>query len=79
MAGWSLGVSIFSLLCCGLTGPVGIVLAVLSMRKIDAQPYAFTGRGLAVAGLVVGIIATAYLVLQIALFAGGSAGTFNGF
>jgi hypothetical protein len=72
MAGWSLGVSIFSLLCCQFTAPVGIVLAVLAMRRIDAQPQYLTGRGLAVAGLVVGIIATAFLVLQIVLAASGS-------
>lgn len=72
MAGWSLGVSIFSLACCQLTAPVGIVLAVLAMRKIDAQPQYFKGRGLAVAGLVIGIIATAFLVLQIVLVASGN-------
>jgi hypothetical protein len=68
-----------SLLCCaGLPGPVGIVMAIMAMRRIDAQPQQLTGRGMAVAGLVIGIIATAFLVLRIALVAGGAGSTFFG-
>lgn len=53
-------------------GTAAIVLAVLSMRRIKKEPDQWTGRGLAVGGLVVGIVCLV-LFLAFAFFMGFAA------
>ncbi len=48
-------------LCCfpflgGLLGLTGIVLGVVSLTRIAAQPRRYTGKGLAITGIVVSVV-----------------------
>jgi len=52
-------VSIIGLFACGVLGPVGLTLSAFGMRK---EP-----RGLAVAGLVIGIVSTLELIAVVVL------------
>ena len=47
----------------GLVGIAGIVLGRKARREIDAEPGRYTGRGMATAGLVTGIISLAFSAL----------------
>ncbi len=52
----------------GLVGsPVALVLGRVSMKRIERSEGALGGRGLALAGFILGIIGTILLVLLIAL------------
>ena len=54
LAIWSLVTSIVSLVCCcGILAPVSIVLGAIALSQIKQNP-AQTGRGLAMAGLLIG-------------------------
>jgi hypothetical protein len=66
-AGWALGLSIFGVLCCQIASIAAIILAVQSQRRIDASGGMLTGRGMATAGLVIGVIGCALFVLNIVL------------
>jgi hypothetical protein len=66
-----LGVSIFFLMCCPYGSPVAVILAISAQRRIDASGGYLTGRGMATAALVLGIIGCAALVLNIVLIASG--------
>ena len=56
LAIWSLVLGILSF--CGgcVTGVPAIILAILALTKINKSPAVFKGQGLAIAGLVTGII-----------------------
>ena len=55
-----------SVVCCGIVlGPIAIGLALNAKRQIRNSRGALTGEGLATAGLICGIIATALCVLGI--------------
>ncbi len=56
-------VSLLGVISCGLLGPVGLILSIIGMRK---EP-----RGFAIAGLVLGIIGSLWIVFI--LFFGGLA------
>ena len=56
---------ILSLVCCNLIGPVAIYLASQAKKEIAASHGKLDGGGMATAGLVLGIISTALLVLGI--------------
>jgi hypothetical protein len=71
-AGWALGLSIFSLLCCSFLAPVAIILAIQSQRRIDASGGYLTGRGMATAGLVIGVIGCVLLALNLMLIISGN-------
>jgi len=59
----SLVLGVVSFLCLGfITGAIAIGLGVGALNRIKNQPQAFTGKGLAIAGIVLG-------VLQLAMFA----------
>ena len=59
---WGLVLGIISIVFCYLgmlIGPAAIIVSVLARKDIDAQPPgAVSGRGMATAGLVTGIIGT---------------------
>jgi hypothetical protein len=59
----SLVLGLVSFLCLGfITGTVGIGLGIAALNRIKNQPQVFTGKGLAIAGIVLG-------GLQLAIFA----------
>ena len=71
------GLAVASLICgiaglytCGVGGLVGLVLGIVAMGRIKRSGGELEGRGLAVAGLVVSIIA---IVLGAAIIAGTAA------
>ena len=75
-ATWALVTGIFSLVCCSPVGIVAIILGRGAQAEIatTGQP----GAGAAKAGVILGIIALAILVLQIILFSTGAL-TFDGY
>jgi uncharacterized membrane protein len=62
---------IVGLLCCSPLGIVGLVLGYSAKGEIDRSNGTQRGRGMAVAGIVLGWIAIALLVLEIIGFATG--------
>ena len=74
----SMILGIVGLAACPLVGPGALVLGRKARNEIDAEPQRYTGRGMATAGVVLGILGTIYLVLVvlgvILLVAGSSAG-----
>jgi hypothetical protein len=65
--------SAVGLTCCGLTAIVGVILGVIAMRETKRTGQ--DGHGLALAGTIVGALATAgwaaYLLMYLALLASG--------
>ncbi len=53
-----------------LAGPWAWVIGRRAVRQIDAEPTRFGGRGVAMAGYVLGVIATILLLLGIIAFVG---------
>ena len=73
---WALVLGILGLLCCGLfAGIPAIVLGNMARGEIDASGGLQTGRGMAVAGFVLGIVDVAATV--IAIIVGMSTGVFT--
>ena len=69
---WSLVLGILGVLCCGfLTGIPALILGKMAQKEIDATGGG-QGRGMATAGFVLGIIAIAFGILNIILFATGA-------
>ena len=65
---WSLVLGILGLLCCGFfAGIPAIVLGKMAQKEIDASGGAQTGRGLATAGFVLGILAVVWGVVWVIL------------
>lgn len=63
---WSLVTGILSLVCCGLlAGVPALILGNMAKKEIDGSGGAQTGRGMAQAGFVLGLIATVLSVLYI--------------
>lgn len=74
---WALVLGIGSLLCCGLiAGIPAIVLGNMAKKEIDAGNG--TGRGLATAGFVLGIIAVALSLIFIVVAISTGGVSFNG-
>lgn len=67
---WSMVTGIVGLLCCGILGPVAIFLSNNAKKEMSTTGQ--QGGGMATAGLVLGIIATVFLVIQIILVATGN-------
>lgn len=68
---WALVTGILGLLCCGLVGIAGVVLGSAAKREIDASGGYQTGRGMAQAGFVLGILSLVWTVVAVLLFSGG--------
>ncbi|MHB1262434.1 MAG: DUF4190 domain-containing protein [Thermoplasmatota archaeon] len=52
-----------------VTGIIAIILGVLGMKEVDRNPQAVKGKGMAIAGVVLGAIALALYVIAIIFFA----------
>ena len=80
---WSMILGILSLVCCGLfTGIPAIILGHMGKKEIDLAPGQ-TGRGMAQAGFIMGIIGTVLSVvgtiIYVAIIASAiSTGEFSG-
>lgn len=69
-ATWALVTGILGVLCCGPLGIVAIILGRNAEQEIRVSGEG--GAGMAKAGFILGIVALAFLVLQIILFATGA-------
>jgi hypothetical protein len=69
---WALVLGILGILCCGVLGIPALILGKQAQKEIDASGGAQTGRGMATAGFVLGIIACVFLVITIILFLTGN-------
>ena len=69
---WALVLGILGLLCCGVLGIPAIILGKQAQNEIDGSGGMQTGRGMATAGFVLGIIACVWLVVAIILYATGA-------
>lgn len=67
-AGWALGLSIFGLMCCGLTAIAGVIMGRQEMTAIDQGRANPANRGLAKAAFIVGIVALSITALWILFF-----------
>lgn len=67
---WSLVTGIVGLLCCGILGVVAIVLGQSAKKEIATTGQG--GSGMATAGLVLGVLAIIFMVVQIILTATGN-------
>ena len=52
-----------SLLCCGLTAPLGLIFSIVGIAKADKADS--TGKGLAIAGIIVSAILLILFILMI--------------
>jgi putative exporter of polyketide antibiotics len=68
---WALVLGILGLVCCGFfAGIPAIILGNMAKKEIDAGQG--TGRGMAQAGFILGIIAVAIGILWVILYATGA-------
>jgi Domain of unknown function (DUF4190) len=58
---------IVGLLCCGPLGLVAIIFGVLARKEIDAAGGMQKGSGMALGGILLGIISLAWMVVAVAL------------
>lgn len=61
-------VSLVSLVFCGISGIVGLILSIIGMNQIKNSIKAGVpqrGNGLAIAGLIIGIIGTVFILIYI--------------
>jgi len=74
MAVASMVCGIVALVTCwgGLVlGPLATIFGVVASRSVDQNPAALGGKGMAIAGIVTGIIATAFWVIILLIGVGG--------
>ncbi|HET9873421.1 MAG TPA: DUF4190 domain-containing protein [Propionibacteriaceae bacterium] len=64
----ALVLGVVGLTLCPLLGPGALIVGNKARKAIDAEPYRFTGRGMATAGIVLGVVGTLYMVSIIVLF-----------
>ena len=65
---------ILGLAACPFVGIAALVIGNKARKQIDAAPGQFAGRGMATAGLVMGIVSVALIVLMVLLIVLGMAG-----
>lgn len=64
----TLGILSMILCCCGLGVPLGaggIVTGFLALQNINREPIVYTGRGMAVGGIVTGIIGLTVAIIML--------------
>ena len=69
----SMILGIVGVAACSLVGIAALVLGNKARKEIDAQPGRYSGRGMATAGFVLGIVSVAISVFWVLLFAIGLA------
>ncbi|MFC6149765.1 MULTISPECIES: DUF4190 domain-containing protein [Mumia] len=69
LATWALVTGILGLACCGVFGIVGILLGVLAKKEIAASQGGLGGEGLAMTGIILGIISAVLSVLAVVGYA----------
>lgn len=70
---WALVLGILGLVCCGIfTGIPALILGKQAQGEIDASGGAISGRGMATAGFILGIISIVWTVLAVILYATGA-------
>ena len=70
---WSMILGILGLVCCGFfAGIPALILGRSAQREIDASGGMQTGRGMATAGFVLGIISCVLGVISVILFLTGA-------
>jgi hypothetical protein len=62
---------------CSLVGIAALVLGNKARKEIDAEPGRYSGRGMATAGFVLGIVSIGFTVMWVLFFALGFSGGFN--
>jgi hypothetical protein len=67
MAVWALITGIFGLLCCQILAPVSIILGAVALSQLKGHPGR-SGNGMAIAGIVLGVVALLILVTAVAVF-----------
>ena len=65
---------ILGLAACPFVGIAALVIGNKARKQIDAAPGQFAGRGMATAGLVMGIVSVALIVLMVLIVVLGVAG-----
>jgi hypothetical protein len=76
MAIASLVISLCSLiLCCGATGFIGVILGIVGMR--ESKRTGQDGYGIALTGVIIGGICTAFWALMLVLYAIGTLSRFT--
>lgn len=62
---WALVLGILGIVCCILTGPVAWYLGAAEVKAVDAGLSSAESRGMALAGMILGIVGTVLLVLTV--------------
>ncbi len=62
---------------CAPVGIVGLVTGNKARREIDAEPGRYSGRGMAMAGLILGIVSALFTVFWVVFIALGANGYFD--
>jgi hypothetical protein len=76
MAIASLVISLCSLIfCCGATGFIGVILGIVGMR--ESKRTGQDGYGIALTGIIIGGICTAFWALMLMLYAIGTLSSFT--
>ena len=76
MAIASLVIALCSLiLCCGVTGFIGVILGIVGMR--ESKRTGQDGYGIALTGVIIGGICTAFWALMVVLYAIGTLSRFT--
>ena len=65
--------SLVGFLCCQLVTPVGLILSIIGLSK--SKQMNGSGKGLAIAGIIIGAIGVAIFILTIILYAIGAIGS----
>jgi hypothetical protein len=68
-------IGIFTVYCCGIfafpglvCGIIAVILGFKAKKAIDAEPHKFKGRGMALAGLIMGFIGAGLALLSEILY-----------
>lgn len=70
---WALILGILGIVCCGLLAPVAWYMGRKEVQAVDAGLSSQENRGMAMAGMILGIVGSVLLILTLlwVFFAGG--------